>query len=87
MNKVMLSAHAVERFQERFAGNLSWERACERLARLVRRSRFAGICAGQARKYSLGDMRFIVQDGMLVTVYRQTYQVVEPGEDLWCIAV
>ena len=86
MNNVMLSAHAVERFQER-AGNLSSERARDRLKRLVNRSRFVGMCAGQARTYSLGNMRFVIQDGVLVTVYRQTYRVVEAGEDLWCLAV
>lgn len=86
MNQVVITAHAIERFQERFAGNLSWERARDRLERPVRRSRFAGMCAGRARTYVLGEMRFVIQDGVLVTVCRKTYRVVEPGEDLWYLA-
>ncbi|ACO47759.1 hypothetical protein DEDE109153_13700 [Deinococcus deserti] len=82
MNDVMLSVHAVERFQERFAGNLSWSAARDRL----RRARFMGVRPGRARMYSLGDMRFIVQDGMLITVYRQTYTTVPVSEDLWCLS-
>lgn len=83
MNDVMLSVHAVERFQERFAGNLSWPPARDRLRRLLRRARFMGVRPGRARMYSLGDIRFIVQDGMLITVYRQTYTTGPVSEDLW----
>ncbi|MFC4427124.1 hypothetical protein [Deinococcus navajonensis] len=85
MNDVMLSGHAVARFQERFAGNLSWAAARERLRRLLRRARFMGVRPGRARMYALGEMRFIVQDGMLVTVYRPTYAPVPIREDLWCL--
>lgn len=67
MNDVMLSAHAVARYQERFAGNLGWSAAQTRLRWLLRRARFVGVRPGHARVYALGDMRFVVQDRMLVT--------------------
>lgn len=86
MNEVMITGHAVERFQERFAGNLSWGGAQERLRRLLCRARFSGVRPGHARLYTLGDMRFLVQDGALITVYRQQYTPAPPTEDLWCAA-
>jgi hypothetical protein len=85
MNDVMSSGHAVTRFQERFAGNLSWSADRERLHRLLRRAHFMGVRPGTARMYALGEMRFIVQDGMLVTLYRPTYVTAPAGEDLWCL--
>lgn len=86
MNDVQLTSHAIARFQERFAGNLGWAAAAQRLARLLRRSRFMAVRPGRARMYALGEMRFIVQDGVLVTVYRPTYAVVPAGDDLMCVA-
>lgn len=86
MNDVQLTSHAISRFQERFAGNLGWAAAAQRLIRLLRRARFLRVCAGKARLYALGEMRFVVQDGALVTVYRPTYAVVAPAEDLWCVS-
>lgn len=73
MRDLALSSHAVERFIERFAGNLSWSAATERLRRLLLRARFAGMCAGMARRYTLRDMVFVVQQGILVTVYRRSH--------------
>lgn len=83
MNDVMLSAHAVARYQERFAGNLGWSAAQTRLRRLLRRARFVGVRPGHARVYALGDMRFVVQDRMLVTVYRPLPAAVQNGEGWW----
>ena len=86
MNDVQLTSHAIERFQERFAGNLAWAAAAQRLARLLRRARFLKVCAGKARLYALGEMRFVVQGGALVTVYRPTYPLVTPTDDLKCVS-
>lgn len=85
MHDVQLTGHAIERFQERFAGNLGWAAAARRLARLLRRARFLRIGAGRARLYALGEMRFVVEGGVLVTVYRPTYRMVAPTDDLWCV--
>jgi hypothetical protein len=86
MHEIVISVHAAERYRERFAGNLSWTAARQRLHRLLRRARFHGVRPGQARLYTLGEIRFVVEQGVLVTVYRQTYQDVPPSEDLWCLA-
>lgn len=86
MPDIQLTGHAIERFQERFAGNLDWTAAAQRLDRLLRRSRFLRIGAGQARLYALGEMRFVVQRGVLLTVYRPTYPLAAPIDDLWCAA-
>ena len=86
MNDVTLSLHAIERFQERFAGNLSWNAAAARLSRLLGRARFLRICPGKARLYALGEMRFVVQDGALLTVFRPQLTVVPVREDLWCLS-
>lgn len=83
LRDVIPTAHAVERFQERFAGNLDWERATERLLRLLYRSRFIGVCPGKAKKYALGGMRFIVEAEVVVTVYRQRRKCPPSQEDLW----
>ena len=86
MHETVISAHAAERYRERFAGNLSWPATQQRLRRLLCRARFHGVRPGQARLYALGDMRFVVEDGVLVTVYRLHYRDVPPVEDLWCLA-
>ncbi|MFW8627762.1 hypothetical protein [Deinococcus sp. ME38] len=86
MNDVQLTSHAITRFQERFAGNLGWAAAAQRLARLLRRARFLRVCARKARLYALGEMRFVVQDGALVTVFRPTYTPAAPVDDLWCVS-
>lgn len=86
MNDVQLTSHAITRFQECFAGNLGWAAAAQRLMRLLRRARFLRVCAGKARLYALGEMRFVVQDGALVTVYRPTYPPATPIDDLWCVS-
>ncbi|PTA68576.1 hypothetical protein [Deinococcus arcticus] len=82
MTHVSLTGHAIAGFQERFAGNLSWSAAAWRLARLMRRARFPRMCAGKARLYTLGDIRFVVQDGRLVTVYRGQNVSAPPTDDL-----
>ncbi|NTY02437.1 hypothetical protein [Deinococcus sp. JMULE3] len=86
MTDIHLTGHAISRFQERFAGNLAWPAAARRLARLLRRARFLRVCAGKARLYALGEMRFLVHSGVLVTVFRPTYTPAEPVDDLWCVA-
>ena len=86
MRDVLITAHAITRFLERFAGNLSWKAAQERLRKLLRRARFLKVQPGGARLYSLGEMRFLVCQGVLLTVYRPTYRQVEAADDLWCSA-
>jgi len=87
MTDLTITTHATERYLERFAGNLSWPQARQRLRRLLKRARFIRVEPGGARLYGLGEMRFLVCRGVLVTVYRPTYQVALPTEDLWCTAV
>ena len=86
MRDVLITAHAITRFLERFAGNLSWNAAQERLRKLLRRARFLRVQPGGARLYSLGEMRFLVCDGVLLTVYRPTYRQAAAVDDLWCTA-
>lgn len=56
------------------------------LNKLLRRARFRRVCPDQARLYALGELRFIVSDGALITVYRQTYADAGKAHDLWCLA-
>ncbi|MBB5235585.1 hypothetical protein [Deinococcus budaensis] len=86
MHEVVISAHAAQRYRERFAGNLSWTAVHRRLVRLLARARFLEAQPGGSRIYRLRDMRFVVEGGVLVTVYRLHYRAVPPGEDLWCLA-
>lgn len=86
MQDITITPHAIRRFVERFAGNLSREAARAKLKKLLRRARFRRVCPGQARMYALGDLRFIVSEGALITVYRQTYSDAGEAHDLWCLA-
>lgn len=85
MRDITITAHAIQRYLERFAGNLSPKAAADRLRKLLSRARFLHMCAGKARLYALGDMRFVVDQGALVTVYRPTYQDAGQAEDFWCL--
>lgn len=38
MDHVIVTGHAIKRFRERFAGNLSWERATERFGAALQRT-------------------------------------------------
>ena len=87
MTEMTITTHATERFLERFAGNLSWTLAQKRLRKLLGRARFIRIQPGEGRLYGLGEMRFLVCQGALVTVYRPSYHTAGPVEDLWCAAV
>lgn len=87
MHDVTITPHATFRYMERFAGNLSPEAARQRLQKLLSRARFLHVCAGKARLYVLGEMRFVVDQQVLVTVYRRTYKLAEPEEDWYCLAV
>ncbi len=82
-----LTAHAISQFQGCSADNLRWSAAAQHLARLLRRARFLRMCAGQARLYTLGNRRFGVRDGRLVTVCRLPYVSAPPTDDLWCQAL
>ena len=86
MTHVTLTLHATQRFQERFAGNLSRSAAAARLKRLLRRARFLRVCPGNARIYGLGEMRFVVQEGALLTVFRPQPSSAPITEDLWCLS-
>jgi len=85
MRDLLITAHAITRFLERFAGNLSWSAAQVRLRKLLRRARFLRVQPGGARLYTLGEMRFLVCDGLLLTVYRPTYRQAAAVEDLHCL--
>lgn len=85
MREITITSHAVRRYLERFAGNLSYQAANARLQKLLSRARFLHICAGKARLYALGDMRFVVDQGALLTVYRPTYHDAGIAEDFWCV--
>ena len=87
MTEMTITTHATERFLERFAGNLSWPVAQKRLRKLLGRARFLRVQPGEGRLYGLGEMRFLVCQGALVTVYRPSYHAAGPVEDLWCEAV
>lgn len=86
MQDITITAHAVSRYLERFAGNLSSEAASQRLHKLLSRARFLRVCPGKAKIYALGDMRFVVDGQALITVYRLTYKAAEPVEDWYCLA-
>lgn len=64
------SHHAAERYVERVAGNVTLEVASERLRRLATKARFVCERPGRAREYRLGWMRFIVVNGLILTVYQ-----------------
>ncbi|AZI45172.1 hypothetical protein EHF33_19870 (plasmid) [Deinococcus psychrotolerans] len=83
MRDLLITAHAITRFLERFAGNLSWNAAQVRLRKLLCRARFLRVQPGGGRLYGLGQMRFLVCSGMLLTVYRPTYRQAEAVDDLW----
>lgn len=86
MQDITVSVHAAQRYQERFAGNLGWRETRQRLRRLLRRARFLQAQPGGARIYRLGTMRFVVENAVLITVYRPHYREMPPREDLWCLA-
>lgn len=67
------SAHAIDRYIERFAGNLSFPAASARLSRIARRARFRRTLPGGARLYTTGSLNLVVQQGIITTVYRLTY--------------
>lgn len=67
------SAHATDRYIERFAGNLSYPKAQQRLRRIARRARFRRPLPGGARLYATGSINLVVQDGTIITAYRLTY--------------
>lgn len=87
MTEMTITTHATERFLERFARGLSWTLAQKRLRKLLGRAHFIRVQPGEGRLYGLGEMRFLVCQGALVTVYRPSYHAAGPVEDLWCEAV
>ncbi|GGL92972.1 hypothetical protein GCM10010840_33820 [Deinococcus aerolatus] len=68
------SEHAVRRYIERFEGNITDTVAATRLRRIVRKARFRRVLPGRARLYSSGPLNFVVQSGVIVTVYRLTWR-------------
>ena len=68
------SDHAIDRYIERFAGNVSHTRARQCLAHIARNARFRRTLPGGARLYTTGPINLVVQDGMILTVYRLTYE-------------
>ncbi|MFC3833327.1 MULTISPECIES: hypothetical protein [Deinococcus] len=67
------SDHAIRRYIERFAGNVSHSRARQCLTRIARSARFRRTLPGGARLYATGPINLVVQDGTILTVYRLTY--------------
>lgn len=86
MNNMMMTALAVERFQERFAENLSKARTRAPLRRLLARAHFVAVRPGHARLHGLGEFRFLIHEGMPITVYRLTCHTTVAVDDLWCAA-
>ncbi|PYE52034.1 hypothetical protein [Deinococcus yavapaiensis] len=83
MMTFQVTHHAITRYVERFAGNLSFHAARTRLERLARRARFRHTLPGGARLYTLGEVRFVVAEGVVLTVYRLQYAPLEGTLDLW----
>lgn len=69
------SEHAVVRYIERFEGNLTFERASERLKRLSERARFRRVLPGNARLYTQGSVNLVVSEDLILTVYRTVYRL------------
>ncbi|GGR61560.1 hypothetical protein GCM10008959_24300 [Deinococcus seoulensis] len=68
------SEHAVRRYIERFAGNLSPAAANVHLKHIARNARFRRPLPGHARLYGSGNVNLVVQDDVILTVYRLTYR-------------
>ena len=63
------SAHAAQRYQERFVGNVTQEVARQRLEKIAKSCRFKGPLAGGAKLYGTGDVRIVVRNGTILTTY------------------
>lgn len=69
VTKFKITQHAVERFQERFPGNLSRERAAQQLRSHARSARRDGQRASGERYYRSGHVLMVVKEDQIVTVY------------------
>jgi hypothetical protein len=64
-----VTSHAVIRYTERFSTNITPVRARKRLENLVSHAKFMRVLPGKARLYAISDVRFVVKDGCVLTVY------------------
>lgn len=69
MTKFKITQHAVERFQERFPGNLSRERATQQLRSYANTARRDGQRSSGERYYRSGLVVMVVKENQIVTVY------------------
>lgn len=69
-NGFIPTRHAVEQYQVRFAGNVTFEVAYRRLQALSRSVRRRRIAKGGAIAYRTNGIEMIVLKGKIVTVYR-----------------
>lgn len=76
------SEHAVLRYIERFEGNLTFERACERLRLLSEKARFRRVLPGNARLYTQGSVNLVVSENVIITVQRTVYRLADVDAEL-----
>lgn len=69
VTKFQITQHAVERFQERFPGNLSRERAAQQLRSHANSARRDGQRTSGERYYRSGLVLMVVKENRIVTVY------------------
>lgn len=69
MTKFKVTQHAIERFQERFPGNLNRERAAQQLMRYASTARRDGQRSSGERYYRSGIVLMVVKESQIVTVY------------------
>lgn len=65
----LATAHAIQRFTERFAGNLSESTAQRRIEKIAQHARYIKDVPGHAKLYATQGVAFIVKDGHIITVY------------------
>lgn len=61
--------HAVQRFTERFAGNLSEPAARARIERIAQNARYVQEMGGHAKLYVAQHIAFVIEGRTIMTVY------------------
>lgn len=68
---IKVTTHAVSRYIQRFAGNVTPERATSRLQKILQSAKFVRTAPGNAKVYMTHGIYFIVQKHTIITVYRR----------------
>lgn len=63
------TSHAVLRFIERFAGNISPQEAARRIQKIAASARWKRIAPGGAAVYSTHGYELVVKDKRILTIY------------------